>query len=269
MEACSPRVGGRATGPVRFSRIQIEHRSAEVGTLQEKLVVLRELQSLDQQLKQLEEKRSQLENAVTEQRQKMAKVQEMVDGLADEMEGIQARRRELTGVVAEEEQKIERSDGRLPEIKTQKEYVAVLKEIDTAKAMIRDLQAQLAEIDAQLESIGNDRNEKEDELASLAEAVEAKQAEVDAEMSGFSANVTEMTNRREELLEKIPGGVRKRYQVLISRRGGKAVVEARHGACTGCNMQLPPQLYNSLFKVDKPQYCPHCNRLIYVQLEQG
>ncbi|WP_139800803.1 zinc ribbon domain-containing protein [Geothermobacter hydrogeniphilus] len=237
--------------------------------MQEKLVVLRELQSLDQQLIQLDEKRRQLESAISEQRLEMARVQEMVDGLADEMEGFQTRRRELNDAIAQEERNIERSDARLPDIKTQKEYVAVLKEIDTAKAMIRDLQAQLTEVDRQLESLGSDRAEKEQELASLAATVEARQAEVDQEMAGFSSSVAEMNGRKESLLEQIPAGVRKRYQTLISRRGGMAVVEARNGACTGCNMQLPPQLYNSLFKLDKPQYCPHCNRLIYVQTEQG
>ncbi|ORJ55032.1 hypothetical protein B5V00_15265 [Geothermobacter hydrogeniphilus] len=230
---------------------------------------MRELQSLDQQLIQLDEKRRQLESAISEQRLEMARVQEMVDGLADEMEGFQTRRRELNDAIAQEERNIERSDARLPDIKTQKEYVAVLKEIDTAKAMIRDLQAQLTEVDRQLESLGSDRAEKEQELASLAATVEARQAEVDQEMAGFSSSVAEMNGRKESLLEQIPAGVRKRYQTLISRRGGMAVVEARNGACTGCNMQLPPQLYNSLFKLDKPQYCPHCNRLIYVQTEQG
>jgi len=237
--------------------------------LQEKLVVLRELQGIDQQLNQLGEKRRQLEGAVADQRQQMARVQEMVDSLADEMEGLQVRRRELDEAVAKEQLNIDRSDSRLPEIKTQKEYVAVLKEIDTAKAMIRDLQAQLAEVNGQLESIGGDRSEKEAELASLGEAVAARQAEVDQEMASFTSSVDEMSGKKETLMGQIPAGVRKRYQMLISRRGGVAVVEARNGACTGCNMQLPPQLYNSLFKLEKPQYCPHCNRLIYVQTEQG
>ncbi|NIQ93637.1 MAG: hypothetical protein GWN87_05090, partial [Desulfuromonadales bacterium] len=37
------------------------------------------------------------------------------------------------------------------------------------------------------------------------------------------------------------------------------------GACLGCNMHLPPQLYNSLFRVDEIRACPQCNRLIYVE----
>ena len=61
--------------------------------------------------------------------------------------------------------------------------------------------------------------------------------------------------------------LRKRYQLLLDRRGGVAVVEARNGACLGCNMHLPPQLFNSLYLAKEVQTCPHCNRLLYVEKE--
>jgi predicted nucleic acid-binding Zn-ribbon protein len=237
--------------------------------LQKQLGVLRELQEIDEQLNQFGDKRQKLEGAVTGQRQELARVQEMVDGLADEMEALQGRRRELTEAMAREQVNVDRSDARLPEIKTQKEYVAVLKEIDTAKVMMRDLQAQASALDEQLSLIGADRTEKEEELAALTEAVTTKQAAVDTELAAFSTKVNKMTSQKEALLGQIPSGVRKRYQMLISRRAGVAVVEARKGACTGCNMQLPPQLYNSLFKLEKIQYCPLCNRLLYVLPEEA
>jgi hypothetical protein len=66
------------------------------------------------------------------------------------------------------------------------------------------------------------------------------------------------------LLKDLPVQLRKRYQLLFDRRGGMAVVEARNGACLGCNMHLPPQLFNSLFQTQEIQSCPHCNRLLFV-----
>ncbi|TYO98505.1 hypothetical protein EDC39_106106 [Geothermobacter ehrlichii] len=236
--------------------------------MREQLGVLRELQVLDEEMSQFEGKKRTLETRVQEKRQELARVQEMVDGLADQMESLKARRRELTAAMEQEQANVTRSDARLPEIKTQKEYVAVLKEIDTAKARIRELQTQMGEIDAQLEALAGDRGEKESELAVIREQVDASQAEVDAELATFAQRLEEIAGRREDLLEKLPAGVRKRYQTLLARRGGQAVVEAKNGACTGCNMHLPPQLYNDLFRVDRILDCPHCNRLLYI-VEQG
>jgi uncharacterized protein len=51
----------------------------------------------------------------------------------------------------------------------------------------------------------------------------------------------------------------------MERRAGVAIVEARNGTCLGCNMQLPPQMFNSLFRTQEIQSCPHCNRLLFVE----
>ncbi|RME33239.1 MAG: hypothetical protein D6794_11830 [Deltaproteobacteria bacterium] len=236
--------------------------------MHEKLAVLRELQDIDRELRQFEEQKRALEVRIAEKKQDMARVQEMVDALADQMEEIGAHRRRLATELDEEKAKALKSEARLPEIKTQKEYVAVLKEVDTAKAKMRELEAEMGELDSQLKGLSEEREEKETALKEAAEAVETSQAEVDAELAAFASRVDEVTTRRNELLEQLPAGVRKRYQTLISRRAGLAVVEARNGACTGCNMHLPPQLYNDLFKVDRLLDCPHCNRLLYI-VEQG
>jgi predicted nucleic acid-binding Zn-ribbon protein len=69
------------------------------------------------------------------------------------------------------------------------------------------------------------------------------------------------------LLNQLPVTLRKRYLLLMERRGGVAVVEARNGACLGCHMHLPPQMYNSLFTLQEVQSCPHCSRLLFVRNE--
>jgi predicted nucleic acid-binding Zn-ribbon protein len=56
--------------------------------------------------------------------------------------------------------------------------------------------------------------------------------------------------------------------MLREQRRGIAVVEARDGSCLGCNMQLPPQLYNSLFRGDDLITCPHCQRVLVLRREE-
>jgi len=237
-------------------------------TLQEKLVLLKEVQELDVELSALTEQRQTLEAELAGCQADLDRVQEMVDNLADEMETVQAARRELLRSQEQEDQNILRAETRLPNIKTQKEYVAVLKEIDSAKAVKREVQAQLAARDAELEALGKDRAEKETELQGISEQVASRKAEIDDKMAGFTSRYDEKNQRKQGMLEQVPVPIRKRYQMLLDRRGGIAVVEARKGTCSGCHMQLPPQLYNSLFHMQEIQSCPHCNRLLYVVADQ-
>jgi predicted nucleic acid-binding Zn-ribbon protein len=51
----------------------------------------------------------------------------------------------------------------------------------------------------------------------------------------------------------------------IRRRRGFAVVPAQRGVCMGCNMALPPQLFNTLQRGESIEYCPSCHRIVYFE----
>lgn len=233
--------------------------------MSEQLQLLRDLQELDQQKLAIDRQR---QKGVSEQellQGELDSLQKDVDQLAVEIETLEGEKGELMNALTQEQENITRSEGRLPQIKTQKEYVAVLKEVDTAKKLGKELEGQIAGKDETLASLNADKAEKDEEHGALTEKANARRAEVDEELAGFDSQLAEMTSQREALMKDLPTSLRKRYDLLLKRRGGVAVVEARGGACLGCNMHLPPQLFNSLLvKKDDVQACPHCNRLLYV-----
>jgi predicted nucleic acid-binding Zn-ribbon protein len=66
--------------------------------------------------------------------------------------------------------------------------------------------------------------------------------------------------------DKIAGGIKpdvlKRYGAIRMRRG-LAITTVRNGTCQGCNMNVPPQLYNVLQRGDTIETCPYCHRIVY------
>ncbi len=236
--------------------------------MQEKLQLLKELQSLDTERQTLVRQRQTFVGEQDQLQSELDRVQEMVDSLTTEIDGLDEQRREFAQALTLEEDNIARSESRLPQIKTQKEYVAVLKEVDTAKKLSKELTEQIDAKDNELASLGADKEEKAAELASLGEKVAARRSEIGAEQTKVEADLESMTSRREALLKQLPTTLRKRYQLLLERRGGIAVVEARGGACLGCHMHLPPQQFNSLYLAKEVQSCPHCNRLLYIENQE-
>lgn len=235
--------------------------------VQEKIQLLKELQELDQDLNKTRQERQILETEQAEQQAAIDRVQAMVDSLTADIEALQAERRELALALTQEKDAVEKAEGRLPGIKTQKEYVAVLKEIDTAKKQNKDIQEKIDAKEGEIEALERDKEEKDGELAALNEKASERTAEISEALAGFDRTLSEEGKKHEALLKELPTPIRKRYQLLLDRRGGVAVVEARNGACLGCNMHLPPQLFNSLFLAQEVQTCPHCNRLLYVEKE--
>lgn len=232
--------------------------------MQEQLVLLRELQSLDLDLIVKREEKSKLEREQSTITAELDKVQEMVDNLNAEIEVLEDQRKDLAQDLLVEEGNIQRAEERLPTIKTQKEYVALLKEVDAAKKMNKDIQDKIGRLDEQMAALASDRDEKSNELSELNSSVEGRQAEINSAIAVCDKVLDEGDDKRDGFLEKLPTSMRKRYEMLLDRRAGIAIVEARKGTCLGCHMNLPPQLFNTLFTAKDVQSCPHCNRMLYL-----
>lgn len=237
--------------------------------MQEQMERLRALQGLDHELNHIRQQQRRLEQEQGELTAELDRVQDMVDSLAGDVRDLRAQQDELRQAMAREEENVQRSEGRLSEIKTQKEYLAVVKEIDTAKKMIKDLDEQVQAKENDIAALNQEKDEKEALLAELEDGSGQRSEEIGQELQAFEQTLAEKAEQRASHLEPLPANLRKRYQLLMERRDGIAVVEARDGNCTGCHMHLPPQLFNSLFLDPEIKSCPHCNRLLFVIKSEG
>jgi hypothetical protein len=234
------------------------------NNVQEQMERLRALQGLDHELNRIRQQQHKLEQEQDQLAGEQERVQAMVDSLAGDVGELRAQQDELRQAMTREEEIMQRSEGRLSEIKTQKEYLAVVKEIDTAKKMIKDLEEQVRTKENEVVALNQEKEEKETLLTELGTGSGQRKEEIEQELQDFEKAVAEKNDQRASHLKPLPAPLRKRYHLLMERRDGVAVVEARDGNCTGCHMHLPPQLFNSLFLDPEIKSCPHCNRLLFV-----
>ncbi|HEY6872143.1 MAG TPA: C4-type zinc ribbon domain-containing protein [Geobacteraceae bacterium] len=167
-----------------------------------------------------------------------------------------------------ESDNIARSETRLKEIKTQKEYQAVSKEISTARKLKAELEEQALQKIGRIEELKAEITGQEENLVALRENVAAQKGEVQARIDGLEEGIAADLAAREEMVKTLPSSIMRRYTLLREQRRGIAVVEARAGSCLGCNMNLPPQLYNTLFRGDEVITCPHCQRILVLRQEE-
>ncbi len=67
---------------------------------------------------------------------------------------------------------------------------------------------------------------------------------------------------RETFTKGIDKNVLSQYNLIKSRRNGIAVVEINSNTCSGCFMNLPPQLVIEVRKKNKIIQCPSCQRIL-------
>lgn len=235
--------------------------------MQKNLKVLTELQEIDLKADGLREEKEVVLGEIAALEQRVNEAEEAVAARKAELEAVMADKEEVEANLATEEENIARSEARLKEIKTQKEYQAVSKEISSAKKLKQELEEQVLQKLARAEEIKGEIAAMEGDLQALEENTSARKAEFEGRAGELQDAIAADSAAREAAVKSLPASLMKRYNTLREQRRGIAVVEARDGSCLGCNMQLPPQLYNSLFRGDDLISCPHCQRVLVLKIE--
>ena len=223
-----------------------------------------QLQSLDTRL--LEKQR-----VVTRYETELAARRAAISAANARIEGLMTARKDAVAARAFAERKVEdltealkQKRQRAQKARNEKEMYAGQGEVASAQEEIReaesaqlDAMAKVEELEAAIELAKKDREEIETEdhrhVSEAQERIDRLRAEVAAERKV-----------RDEAAVAIDANLRKKYDFLLERRAGLAVVEVDNtGCCGGCHVQIPPQTLLEVRRSGAVRVCPMCQRLLY------
>ena len=183
--------------------------------------------------------------------------------------GLSARQRDLEARLADTENKMKDRRMRITRIRNDKELGMAKREVDLLKEELTGLEGELQQVYEQVEATTGALAGLEGELKALAEAREAEAIALRETIARLGADIERDRARRQAVMESVDEELRRRYETILSRRGGLAVVPVRHGTCSGCRMRIPPQLYNQIQRNEQVILCPSCQRMLHWQPEQS
>ncbi len=233
------------------------------------LKLLQELQEIDLRLDAWHGQKQAFLREIVVLEEKLEAAQGVISGKQAEMNEIEQEKKELEENLDAESDNITRSEVRLKDIKTQKEYQAVSKEVSAAKKIKVELEEQLLQKIARLEELKAEIEALEENMKLLAENTVSQKSEIQEKIDKLEGSINADIAERESIIHNIQPSLLNRYAMLRERRQGLAVVEARNGSCLGCNMNLPPQVYNNLFHAESLISCPHCQRLLFLRSQEN
>jgi uncharacterized protein len=236
--------------------------------LRKNLKMLDGLQEIDLKIDAFKGEKDALLQEIAALDGKVAEARSVIAGKQEEVAACEGERLALEESLVTETDNIARSETHQKEIKTQKEYQAVSKEITTAKKLKGELEEQILQKLGRIEELKGEIAGMEENQLALEQNVAAQRTEVEAKIDRLEKGIAQDVGAREALVKGLSAQLMRRYDMLREQRRGIAVVEARDGSCLGCNMQLPPQLYNSLFRGDDLITCPHCQRVLILRREE-
>jgi predicted nucleic acid-binding Zn-ribbon protein len=164
--------------------------------------------------------------------------------------------------------KIGKSQEKLRAVKTNKEYQSSLKEIDDIKAINSKLEDEMLEFLEQIETAEQSLNENKQQYSRIVDELEdEKKALIQAAEQG-EKELAGLRSDRDAVVAALGTGLMDIYEYQLTKQGdGIAIVDVKTEVCQGCNMNIPPQMYNELQRDISLKYCPSCERIIYWQDE--
>jgi uncharacterized protein len=148
-------------------------------------------------------------------------------------------------------------------LKTNKEFKAMSDEVETLERSIRRDEDNEITIMEQMEA-------SKAAMAAQQAALDAEQKDVNEDVKVFDERAGELQEelrslqaRRKELLDGIDPEWLRRYDAILQRRRGAAVVSCANGVCGGCHMAVPPYQQHAARKQMEMVICGYCGRMLY------
>ncbi|HOS29000.1 MAG TPA: C4-type zinc ribbon domain-containing protein [Deltaproteobacteria bacterium] len=192
-----------------------------------------------------------------------------LDAVDEEIAMLEEKKVPLETELKENQEILDAADARIKKIKTNKEYLALQREIDLAKKRKSDIEEQLLGLMDKIEKKGLDKERIQKSFDTDKVILDEKKGKLLDQMRELEAVVAEYKGQDEKLRASVDPSLLSKYDRIKQSKRGLAVVECRHGVCMGCHMHIPPQLYNELVRGDKLITCPTCQRMLYVKEELG
>jgi predicted nucleic acid-binding Zn-ribbon protein len=218
-----------------------------------------------------------LETAAEEARRKIAEYPERVHVLDARLQAArdllmavkgrlttaQEKRRAEEKEVAAVQTRLARYKDQLLEVKTNREYQAMLHEIETAQNEIRKREDHILEIMLESDDLSAAVKKSDAELKASEKEIASERQMLDQEMTRLKAELERTGAEREKLASQIDRGALGIFEQVARSRRGVGVAEARNGLCTICHVRLRPQVFNEIRRNASIIQCDSCQRILY------
>ncbi len=194
---------------------------------------------------------------------RLQSVRDVVGGLKTRLTAAAEKRRGEEKEVAGVQTRLAKYKDQLLEVKTNREYTAMLHEIEAAQNDIRAREDRILEVMMEADELNAGIKTSEAELKAAEQEVSAERAVLESEMAGLQAEISRTTAEREKLVADIDRHVLSIFETTAKGRKGVAVAEAKDGLCTICHVRLRPQVFNEVRKNESIIQCDSCRRILY------
>jgi predicted nucleic acid-binding Zn-ribbon protein len=232
-------------------------------TVEQKLKALYELQTIHTKIDKIRQVRGELPMEVADLEDDVEGLETRIQKIKNELDDLEDDIVTRKNLIKEAQGNIKKYEGQLNEVKNNREYEAISKEVE-----IQGLDIQVSE--KKIKEFGYEITTKTQIYEKALADLEGRRADLDAKKAELGTITSETEKEENELnaeAEKASKNIEERLLIAYNRlrgnaKNGLAVVTIQRDSCSGCFNQIPPQRQSDIRQRKKIIVCEHCGRIL-------
>jgi predicted nucleic acid-binding Zn-ribbon protein len=240
-----------------------EQKSEQNVSVEQKLIALYTLQQIDSQIDKIRIIRGELPLEVQDLEDEIAGLETRIENFKKEIDNLNKSIEEKDNAIKESQALIKRYEEQLMNVRNNREYDALSKELEFQKLEIELAEKRKNEAKAKIDLY-------EAEIADATAKLDERKKDLEAKKEELDDIVAETEKEEQELLKKSQENekfIEERLLTAYKRirknaRNGLAVVQVERDACGGCFNKIPPQHQLDIKLHKKIIVCEYCGRIL-------
>lgn len=223
---------------------------------------LLDVQKVDLTIQDLETEAAAIPRKIREWDNALGARKEELAELKKEFEEEKKDQRRVERLLEQKQTDLSKLNAKLPLIKTNREYKAILLEVDMVEKEISDLEEEILKKMDEVEVTEAKLKQKEGEIKEEQSKIQAEKEKLGQRQKALLESLKGTRSARENLAAGVESTLLSQYDRIRLHKGGLALARVDDESCGACHMALPPQLVNEVIG-GRVKSCPSCSRLLY------
>jgi len=231
-------------------------------TVENKLKYLYALQQVDSRLQEVEELKGDLPMIVEELESRVGSLKAKLKELNEFAKQAKIDRNNADVEIIELTEKIEKYKSQQLNVKSNKQYDALTREIEMAESKVTRLEKEMETLEGKMEIAKKDIETNSEQLEEAGAELDGRRKELRELNKEHEKEELKLRHERDKLLVRLDKIDIERYERIRKAKGGNAIVPVKRGACGGCFNRVPPQKILEIRQNSRLYSCEHCGRIL-------
>lgn len=231
--------------------------------MNQNLSPLIELQKLDLRIMEITEQRRKIPERLHAVEAPLREARQALQDANASVETLTKERRAHEKDVEAQDAHTDKLRARLSELKTNKEYQAHLFELQMANKKKSEIEDRVLACMEKIEQLQQTVKDVQAKVQAAEEAYLQEKRVLDDLDEKLSVELAELESQQRDRSAHVEKTLLARYTKLKASRKDQALAAIKSGICSGCRLQIPPQLIAEVKRSQDLHTCPYCHRMLY------